>query len=88
MFKQAHAINKLGALATGLTTAPVLEAGGKPSTRFAPEGLVEFSNQDEFLDFLEIFTETKKWKFGKISQFKIVRKTVGYSNHRFALGNL
>ena len=30
--KQAHVINKLGRLGTGVPLAPVLEAGGKPST--------------------------------------------------------
>ena len=43
MFEEVKVIKRRGALGTGFTYAPVLEAGGKPSTRFPPEGLVELT---------------------------------------------
>ena len=68
LFKGVNVIKSRGALGTGLTTAPVLEAGGKPSTWFPPEGLVELTGCARFMrrpsnDFL-----LKNVKFSKISK--------------------
>ena len=41
VFKQAYVMNKLGALGTGFTTAPVCRAGGEPSTWCPPVRLAE-----------------------------------------------
>ena len=39
--EQANVTKKVGAFGTGFTYAAVIETGGKPSTWFPPEGLVE-----------------------------------------------
>ena len=63
-----------------------LEAGGKPATRFPPEGLVELY-QDKIMDvFSNFFVQAKK-KIVKYHIFKILQKTVGYSNQTFPIAN-
>ena len=57
-----------GALRTGFTTAPVLEAGGKPSTWFPPEGLVELTCHARGMPMPSNHFLMKKWKFSKISK--------------------
>ena len=63
--KQAHVINLLGTLGTGFTYAPVLEAGGKPSTRFPPEGLVELTSHARRIKISSDKFPMKKFKISK-----------------------
>ena len=65
MCKEAHVIKSRGALGTGFTYAPVLEAGGKPSTWFPPERLVELTSHARDMGMLSDIFPMKILKFSK-----------------------
>ena len=71
--------------------APVLEAGGKPSTWFPPEGLVELTRKGIDIPIASDDFLPKKLKFLKKSQkchiSQILSKFVGCLNHVFANAN-